>query len=400
MSELYLARQPIYDSELGVFAYELLYRASEENSAPAGAGDQATYSVLVNALTEIGLDELVGPHYAFINLTRGFLVGDNPMPFSGSNVVLEVLEDIPADEAVLAGVRRLAEEGHMIALDDFVYDESLRPLVELCDIVKLDIMALDEAQLREHVETLSQYDLKLLAEKVETQEEFELCKALGFDYYQGYFFCKPNLLKRTRVTGSQLALAQLLAKLSDPDVGMDELDAIVSHDVALSYKLLRYVNSAFFALPAKVACLRQALTYLGIDLVKQWSLVLAMSSIEDKPHELLTTALVRARLCELIADECGYEGKERYFMVGLFSVLDALLDLPLEEVIASLPLAEEVTTALLQQEGQAGETLQQVIAFERGQWDQVDGSAFSPEQLQGFYLEAIRWVRAVGMPLK
>jgi len=395
MSDLYLARQPIYDSNLDIYAYELLYRAGEENHAPQETGDLATYRVLVNALSEIGLEELVGPHYAFINLTRGFLVGENPLPFAGNKVVLEVLEDISADEAVLAGVKRLSEMGHLIALDDFAYDESLQGLVDLCDIVKIDIMALDREQLRRDVEILSRYDLKLLAEKVETQEEYEFCKALGFDYYQGYFFCKPNLLKRHRVPASQLALTQLLAALSRPDVEMEELEELVGHDVSLSYKLLRYVNSAFFSLPAKVESLGQALVFLGLEFVRRWAMVLAMSGIEGKPPELLTTALIRAKMCELMATARGDEAPERFFMVGLFSVLDALVDRPLAEVLDSLSLAEEINQALLAQEGIMGQVLHCVIAFEQGRWERIKCSTVGGVSLQSLYLEALSWAKEV-----
>lgn len=393
MSALYLARQPIYDRDLGVFAYELLYRSNEENRAPSDAGDQATYEVLGNALAEIGLEELVGPHYAFINFTRGFFAGENPMPFSGKQVVLEVLEDVPPDAAVLSGVQRFSEMGHMIALDDFVYDDTLLPLIKLADIIKIDIMALDDQQLQQHVEILRQHDVKLLAEKVETQAEFETCKALGFDYFQGYFFCKPNLLKRNRVPGSQLAIAQLLAKLSDPEVSIDALDEIVSRDVSISYKLLRYVNSALFSLPTKVESLHQAMMYLGLDLVKRLIMLLAMAGVDDKPHELLTTALVRAKLCEQISALRGHGSQERCFIVGLFSVLDALVDMPLEDVLPSLSLAEEINDALLNKQGIAGQALQSVIAFEQGQWQVFEKNAIAQEQIQPLYLQAITWAR-------
>jgi len=391
MSHLFLARQPIYDRKLDVYAYELLYRAADEASAPADIGDQATYTVLMNALTEIGLDDLVGPHYAFINLTRGFVVGDNPLPFSGNKIVVEVLEDIAADAEVIAGVKRLLAQGYMVALDDFIYDESLRELVELADLIKIDIMALDRTQLHEHVELLKNFDVKLLAEKVETQEEYELCKELGFDYFQGYFFCKPKILTRQRMPANQLAVMQLLSKLQDPDVDIEALGEVIGRDVSLSYRLLRYVNSAAFSLPKKVESLRNAVVFMGLKAVREMVMVLVMSGASDKPHELLVTSLVRAKMCELMADACSPANKESFFVVGLFSVLDALLDMEMAELLKSLSLSNEISQALLQREGVAGEVLAAVIAYEQGQWDLPVMEKFEKEHLNQSYFSALSW---------
>ncbi len=394
MSNLYLARQPIYHRDLKVFAYELLYRATEQNSAPADAGDQATYSVIVNALTEIGLDSLVGTHYAFINFTRGFIVGDNPLPFTGNNVVIEVLEDIQPDQDVINGIKRLADEGHMIALDDFVYNDKLRPLIKLADIIKIDVAALDQTTIRHQVEILRKYNVKLLAEKVETQQEFELYMGMGFDYFQGYFFSRPNIVTRQRVPMNKLNITLLIAKLSDPSVETSELENIISHDVALSYKLLRYVNSAFFALPAKMKSLQQVIIYLGLQVVKQWAIVLALTAINDKPNELLTTALIRAKMCEQLATMNDLTNKNILFMVGLFSMLDALLDMSMTDILDTLSLADEINQALLEHKGSAGKILGNVIAYEQGHWDEI-ANIDNPTQksLQQSYIDAVAWAR-------
>lgn len=393
MPYLYLARQPIYDRKLDVFAYELLYRAADEAGAPAGLGDHATFTVLVNALTEIGLDELVGSKYAFVNLTRGFLVGENPLPFSGNKIVLEVLEDVVADAEVVEGVKQLADQGYMIALDDFVYDESLDDLIRACDLVKLDVMALDRERLRNHFELLTKFGVKLLAEKVETQDDFEFCKALGFDYFQGYFFCKPKVLKRQRVPTNQLAATRLLAKLQDPDIDIDELSDMIGHDVSMTYRLLRYINSAIFSLPSKVESLHNAVVYLGLNAVKQWAMVLAMSNVRDKPHELLVTALVRGKMCELLAKGQGYPNKDSFFLVGLFSVLDALLDMGMDELVESMSLADDINRALLLKEGDAGKVLTTVTAYGQGEWEHAAIEAFDLEILNKAYLDALKWAR-------
>ncbi len=391
MPHIYLARQPIYDRKLNVYAYELLYRAADEANAPAGLGDQATYTVLVNALAEIGLVELVGPHYAFVNLTRGFVVGDNPLPFSGNKIVVEVLEDIAADNDVIAGIKRLSAQGYMIALDDFIYDESLRKLVELADLIKIDLLALNRHQLIEHVEILKDFNVKLLAEKVETQEEFELCKALGFDYFQGYFFCKPKVLKRRRIPANQLAVMQLLSKLQNPNIDINVLGEAISHDVSLSYRLLRYVNSAMFSLPNKIESLRNAVFVIGLKAVKEMMMVLAMSDINDKPHELLVTSLVRAKMCEFLVASMTLPNKEGCFVVGLFSVLDALLDMEMAKLLPSLSLSDEINQALLAHKGTIGGILAAVIAYEQGQWDSAAIKKFEQAHMQKTYIDALAW---------
>ena len=400
MPQIYLARQPIYDRQLDVYAYELLYRAADEATAPEGLGDQATYTVLVNAMTEIGLAELVGPHYAFVNLTRGFVVGDNPLPFSGNKIVVEVLEDIAVDDEVIAGIKRLAAEGYMIALDDFVYDESLRPLVELADLIKIDLLALEQKQLVEHVEILKGFEVKLLAEKVETQAAFELCKALGFDYFQGYFFCKPKVLKRQRIPANQLAVMQLLSKLQDPDVDIDVLGEAISNDVSLSYRLLRYVNSAMFSLPKKVESLRQAVVFLGLKTVKEMVMVLAMSDTKDKPHELLVTSLVRAKMCELLATSSNLPNDEGCFIVGLFSVLDALLDVEMAKLLPALSLSDDINQALLMREGDIGDVLAAVVAYEQGQWDLPVLQKFEQAHMNKAYLAALAWAGDVDASIR
>ncbi|MFC1748679.1 EAL and HDOD domain-containing protein [Pseudomonadota bacterium] len=397
MPNLYLARQPIYDTGLKVYAYELLYRSAVENAAPGGLGDEATYTVLVNALTEIGLDTLVGNHYAFVNFTRAFIVGDSPLPFTGGNVVIEVLEDVKADPDVIDGIIRLKNEGYTIALDDFVYDDSLKRLVEHADIIKVDVTLSDDEQIREQVNTLRQFNVKLLAEKVETQEEYDRYKEMGFDYFQGYFFCRPNIVTRKRVPMSRITLMQLISKINDPQAEVVELEEIISGDVALSYKLFRYINSAFFSLPSKMESLSQVIVYMGLNVVKQWATVLALSNIDDKPSELLVTALVRAKTCEQLAvlEKRGQEGT--FFIVGMFSLLDALLDIPMEEILQNLQLSDEVNQALLTHEGVYGKILTSVIAYEQGHWDEI--ICITPQvgqnAIQEAYVSAVPWAQQV-----
>jgi len=386
MAQVYIGRQPIFDRDNRVFAYELLWRGGDDNRAGFADGDLATTQVMLNALTEIGLDRLVGEHRAFINLTRRFLLGEQPLPEMTDQVVLEILEDIAPDAEVIAAVRRLAALGYCIALDDFLYRPELEPLVELADIVKIDLLALDAAALREHVTRLRRYPLKLLAEKVENAEQHALCLDLGFDYFQGYYYARPNVVAGRRMPANQMALLQLLAALRDPDLGDAELEELIGQDVGLAWRLLRYINSARFGLSREIDSIRQAIALLGRRILSQIASLLAMAQLGDKPPELMMTALIRAHMARRLSGELD---PDTCYTAGLFSVLDALLDRPMAELLADLPLSEELTRALRDRSGPVGEVLATVIAYDEADWDRVCASGIDPQTLSTAYLEAI-----------
>lgn len=388
---IFVGRQPIYDRDLNVHAYELLYRSSGANSAHVVDGDQATSQVILNTFVEIGLDTITGGHPAFINLTRSFMTGDHPLPFTPQQVVLECLEDIKPDSEAAAAIRRLADQGYTIALDDFVYRPEYDPMLEIAHVVKLEVMGLDHEQLEEILKPLRRFKLKLLAEKVETHEEFALCKELGFDYFQGYFFCKPLIIAGQRVPANRMAALQLMSRLQDPAVEFNELETLISRDVSLSYRLLRYINSALFSLPREVDSIRQAVVYMGQTAIRSWISLLIIAGIDDKPHELITTAMIRARMCERLAQRSHQPHTECYFTVGLFSALDALMNMPMPQLLDNLPLSAEVAAALLRHEGALGQALACVLAYEAGQWEQVNFMGLENEQYIETYIEAVNW---------
>jgi EAL and modified HD-GYP domain-containing signal transduction protein len=392
MPEMFIARQPIYNRTQHVSGYELLYRSDDENHANVQGGDAATSQTLLNAFTEIGLNNLVGGRAAFINLSRGFLTGKYPLPLPSDRVVIEVLEDVVIDSELIQGVALLAGQGYTIALDDFVYREEAIPLLKLAHIVKLDIQAMSEDDLRTHVATLSEYPyLKLLAEKVEVQEEYEVCRELGFHYFQGYFFSRPRIIKRKRIPNNQVALVQLLAELQRPDVTVPKLETLICRDVGLSYKLLRYINSAFFGLPKPIESIQRAVVFLGTNVIKRWATLLVLSRVDDKPAELMVTAVVRAKMSELLAKAMGHPAEEVCFTVGLLSVLDALLDMEMEKVLAMLAMSDEVNAALLRRAGVSGKILEMVLHYEGNEWDAVRHSELSVDIIRDAYLQAIAW---------
>lgn len=393
MGQIRIARQPIYDRDLQVYAYELLYR-----SGPVTAGlaaDRATAAVLGSAFGELGIETIVGDKRAFVNFTRNLLISGQITGLPPEVIVVEVLEDVPPDSQVIAALKDLSQRGYTIALDDFDFREELIPLVDVADIIKVDIAPLDRAALRHNATRLAEWPVQLLAEKVETPEEFELCKSLGFDYFQGYFFCRPRVVDSRRPTANRQALLRLMSRLYDPGVQFKELAELVGQDPSLTYRLLRVVNSAHFGLPRRVDNLRQALMFLGLRQLRTWISFMLFAGLQDKPDELLVISLTRARMCELMARQIGLEAPDTYWTLGLLSTLDAFLDLEMSVVLGQLPLSRELNAALLHGEGIKGAVLRCALDHERGAWTVPEGLTLTDAQIQEAYQDALTWAREI-----
>ena len=398
MSELLplLARQPIFNRKMQVVGYELLYRSSDINQATFEDGDRASSQVILHTYSNLSMAAVVGPHQAYINFTRTLL--RTPPPFDRSQLVIEVLENQQIDTQMLDSLKNLKEQGYAIALDDFVLGPETCRLLPYADVVKLDVRALDQRQLYEHISYLKSQKKILLAEKVETYESLEFCKSAGFELFQGYFLARPKIIKGRQVSESKQAVLQLLSILHDPDVSIAQVDRLVSQDPMLSYKLLKLVNSAAFALPRSISSLRQAITLLGLNIIRNWVNLLAMANLGDKPLELSVAAMTRARMCEVIARQSNQEARsDSYFTVGLLSTLDAFLDVPMESLLTNISLSPELTAALLEYAGDEGAVLNIVEHYERGQWELIDWQylaqhSITPGQLSQIYLDALTWV--------
>ena len=394
MENVFIGRQTIYDKNLNVFGYELLSRSNaEHNKAFVGEhnANQATTLVMLNALTEIGLQQIVGDHPAFIKLTYDFLIGKCPIPDLHSHIVLEILEDVEVNDELVTAVKKLSDNGYKIALDDFIYHDKMLPLIEIADIIKIDILQLDEANLRELVKKLKQFNVELLAEKVETPEQYEVCKELGFNYFQGYFFCKPNIVESQRAPANRITIVNLLSKLQNPDVNIEELETLISEDLALSYRLLKYINSAAFSLRREVDSIHNAIVMLGLNTIRSLANLMLMSNIDDKPLSLLVIAITRAYMCQQLAIHIDKKMKESFFTTGLFSVIDVLMDSSMEDIVAQLPLTPELKDALLEQKGIMGEALKCCIAFERADWENVKFQNLDAHIIQKAYFDAVVW---------
>ena len=405
MSELFVCRQPILNRYKETIGYELLYRAvATDTRANISDGNSATSLVFLNTLFEMGLKSIVGSQVAYINFTRDFLLKDDLIQllagirtenFDPSKVILEVMEDITLDADLFQALIRFKAKRFQIALDDVTSIDQIAPVLGLglVEIVKVDMMAVDRTLLPNLVQAIKQYDVQLLAEKVETPKDFLTCLDLGFDFFQGYFFHKPEIVKdkKKKMDVSQLSLIRSLAAIMSPRANFRVLEPIISQDVGFSYKLLRLVNSGYYSMAGKVTSIQQAISMVGLQQLRGWMMLLLMTAVDDKPHELTAIALQRAKMCELLGNVLGDRQPESYFLIGLLSVLDAIMDLPMLEVVESLSLSTEIMEALVYRKGTLGQILSGVIEGEGGNWDNVLRLGFKPDVWQNKFFESAKW---------
>ena len=365
-----LARQPIYNRSLEIAAYELLFRGNpHSNDAQFTCGDKATSQVLLNAFGEAGLQSICGNHPAFINFTKN-LIMDRPS-FDPKQYVIEILEDIEVDEALIKAVQEAKAEGSKLALDDFILDKNSAPLLSLVDIVKIDVLALTKQQIERFAKVFKPRKLILLAEKVETHEMYEFCMDLGFELFQGYFLSKPQIVEGRAMPDNKILVFKLVKELQNPDISVSTMTQTLSQDPQMGYKLLRLVNSAAFARINKCSSLQQAIAMLGLTHIRSWATLLALGNLEDKPIALRQTSLERAILCEKLGAQIGQYPDHEYYTVGLFSLLDAFLDRPILEIIKSLNLPSNMESAILSNSSALGLTLHTAICFQEARLDDL-----------------------------
>jgi EAL and modified HD-GYP domain-containing signal transduction protein len=391
--QVHVGRQPICDRKQQTFAYELLFRDSPLNRMVIGNAEQATADVIVRSFMDIGIERLVGSGKAFINVSRDFILGGYCRSLPNERVVLEILEDAVAESELLSEVNTLRRAGYPIALDDFTFTPAHLPLIPLADIIKVDIRQVDRATIQREAPALRQAVCSLLAEKVETLEEYEFCRQNGFDSFQGYFFCRPQVVSAATVPSNRLSLFRLLGELHKPEVSVRELERVVGEDVALCYRLLRYINSAYFSMPKAIESVGHAVRLVGVEDIRRLASLIMLSSISDKPKELIAVSLIRARMCELLATHCGARNKGASFTVGLFSALDAFLDLPMDQAIELLPICDEIRRALTHHEGSLGEILGVVLRYEQMNLDGSFHQKLGFDVIEHAYWDAVAWQR-------
>jgi c-di-GMP phosphodiesterase len=391
-NDVFVARQPIYDSAMAVMAFELLYRPSPTGKkARILDPRQATLDVISSAALEIGLDRLSGGQPVHINFPMELLVDVPDLPLPPSLVVIEVLEDVRAEPAVIEGIRRLRARGHRIALDDYSPQVSDPRLLEFADLVKLEITHPPAGELQKRVEELKSRGLQLIAENVERPEDFESCVALGFTGFQGYFLQHPQTFRAKRVPSSKLSTLRLVASLSNEQYSIDEVELLISQNVSMSYHVLRCINSAYYNLSRKVDSIRQAIVILGIDQLRQLCSLLCLQGFDDRPPSLFVNAMTRARMCEQLGRLGGAKDTGPYFITGLFSLLNAMVGMPTQKLVEELPLAPAISRALISGEGDLGKALRCTRAYERAAWDHVVYGNLPASLIRAAYVDALFW---------
>ncbi len=397
---VFIARQPIFKSNLEVVAYELLFRTGDVEHSGVGKEDNvATQQVVINTFTELGLSRVVGEHLAFINLTRQMLL--SPLPLPHDRVVIEILETVEPDQEVIDACKRLVKEGFRLALDDFTYRQEMIPLLEICDFVKIDLREHSQKQVVALLKELKKYSLQLIAEKIETNEELEFCKDAGFDFFQGYFLSKPKIVSGKKSSADKLSITRLLAELRNPDNNVVEIEKILASDPKLSFKLLQIINSAAYAKVKKIESIHQAIVYMGLEKLREWGSLIALSAVSSRSPEQMLNAMIRAKMCELLANHIGeQQSSDRYFMVGLFSMLDALLDEELITLLEKINIDQDATKALLQKEGSMGEILKDVLSYENAHWENLDVAKIETGLYRDAYFESISWAMETARTLK
>ena len=403
MEEAFIGRQAILDQQQKVYAYEILFRSGLKNAFdPTLDGNVATQSVMVGTMLEFGLKKLVSDKKAFINFTEQNLLNRAPKLLPPENVVVEILENVQPTPKIVEAVRELKAEGYKIALDDFVLLPGYEPLIEMADIIKVDFRITTDPEERQKLREILPSHVRLLAEKIETEEEFHQAMAFGYVLFQGYFFCKPAILHQKKLTSNALSRMRLLKEINRQNVDFASMTNIISSDTNLVHKLLTYINSAGIGLVNHVSNLKQATVLLGASGVKRWVTLISLQTFsEDKPPELFTLSLLRAKFCELIAGELKRPGltQDAGFLIGMFSLLDVLLMLPMEEVLKEVALADDLNAALLGEDNDLRRILDLVIAYEKGDWDKViaccEREHIPVDHLKPKYDAVLEWYNAL-----
>ncbi len=400
--DIYVARQPIFDKNRKVFAYELLFRHSMENYMPKVDGDSATSSVLSSSFLNLGLESLSGGRNVFINFTKNLILNLIPLMFPAKDTIVEILETIEPTPDVIEACKTLKKKGYTLALDDYVFDSVHNAFLEVADIVKVDFMGVSLDEIRNKVSGLPSR-IRLLAEKIETWEEFRAAIDMGFTLFQGYFFCKPEVVKGREVPATSMALLGIMKEVNNRDLDFEKVTDKISKDVAISYKLLRYINSAFFKRVNEITSIKNALVYLGQDELRRFMSVILMSNLAGSTTpELAIASCIRARFCERLGDYGKKtQAHQELFTFGLFSLIDAILDQPMEKIMENLPLSDTIRDALVNQKGLLSDYLKLVVAFEKGEWKRLDSQARSigveAEMLPVLYTESVAWADALRM---
>lgn len=398
--DVFVARQPIFDRAKKIHAHELLFRTGMSNVFPHVDSETATSSLLSSSFFTVGIDIIASGKPVFVNFTEDLLLNGAPQMFPKDKTVIEILENIEVTMPLIMACRALRDAGYTLALDDFVYQgKKQMALIEMAEIIKIDFRATSMTDIERIVTDFHQYGCHFLAEKVESHAEFNQALAMGFNYFQGYFFARPEVLKNKDISASQLTILQLIEQVQTVKFDVERLEQLVNQDVSISYKLLNYLNSSYFSLLSPISSISQAIVFLGERGVRLFISLIATSKLAaDKPDELLRMSVIRARFLQNLTEMVGKDSGHA-FLLGLFSLLDAMLDNSMERILGHLPLTEMVKMALIERQGELFPYLDLVEHYEQCQWEAVDellaAMAIAPEKVPELYMDAVNMANHV-----
>jgi EAL and modified HD-GYP domain-containing signal transduction protein len=393
----YVARQPIFDRDEKVFGYELLFRDGLEN-AFHGDSNEASRATLDRTLL-MGLDVLCDGRRAFVNCMRDTLIKGLVTLLPSTTTVVEVLESVPADPDVVSACQTLKEAGYMIALDDYVANDPREGLAEMADIIKVEMQLTTEEQQNALIKQFGPWRCRMLAEKIETRAEFVRARDQGFVYFQGYFFRRPEMMNTRDMPANRMNYLRMLQEVSRPDLELPELEKLIKAEASVCYRLLRYLNSAMFGFGSEIHSVRHALSMLGERDVRRWvRLVAAVGAGEEKTSDLVLSALVRGRFGEFLAPRVQH-GESDLFLLGLLSLIDAMMEMPMAEVLEKIPLDHATKAVLMGKPSELRPVFQLMLAHESGEWAAAEELCRSlrlePEEVAGYYWQAQEWAREV-----
>jgi c-di-GMP-related signal transduction protein len=398
--DVFVARQAIFDRNLKIHGYELLFRSRQVDSFDGSDGDMATLQVIANVFLSIGADKMLGGGRAFVNCPQSLLADERIGLLPPETTVIEILESVQPTPDVIADCRNLKAQGYRLALDDFTGQAGYEPLIDLADIIKVEFPALCVAERKAICKEFGKRGIRMLAEKIETQEEFKQALGMGYDFYQGYFFARPATMRSRQIPGYKQHYLDILREVHKHEVDRRRVANLIQRDVSLAHRLLRYVNSAAFTRIGDVGSITEAVALLGDDGIRNWVWLAALPKLaSDKPGELVISAMIRARFCESIAPLAGLANRASdLFLMGLLSFLDAMLDQPLEELLAELHLPRDMERALL-----GGRSAKDRLAtvytlvrnYEDAEWDGlvkcINQLQMKQEALPGLYAHSVAW---------
>jgi EAL and modified HD-GYP domain-containing signal transduction protein len=398
--EAFLARQPILDRQRHLHGYELLYRSGlTRNEFDGTEAAAATQQVISSTLLSIGMENVLCGKKAFLNFDHRLLSDGMHLSLPRQTTVIEILETVEPTPELIALCRSIRNDGYTIALDDFVAGPQFEPLLDLARLIKVDVQATSRVEQERLLRTYQPRGIALLAEKVETHEEFEWSRMAGYDYFQGYFFARPSIIHSRQVPTSKLNCLRLMSEMQKADLDFKRLEDLIRIDVALTYKLLRYVNSALFDRPDEVQSIERALIIVGSENIRRWVALATLSMLAtDKPGELTTLSIVRARFCERLMQLAGIPLENEGFLMGMFSLLDALLDQPLNQALRSAGIGPDIAQALsgaAPEEDRLSTIYRLTRCYEQGDWDAVEKLAHAcglpATDVGNAYIEATLW---------